>query len=133
MKNETTTREYEEKRKQYQFNRAKEYVKNNISKDGSEPKLEWCIIKDLVKMIETEQEKNKGLEWEIETMQELNIENSMNSTYNLAKLQRQNRELTDMLKDCYDKLLDKDNYVDDMKFNFFMCKLSNLINESEEM
>lgn len=52
MSNEITNKEYEEKRLQYQLNRAKEYIKNHVSQGGAEPPLEWCIIKDLIRIIE---------------------------------------------------------------------------------
>lgn len=41
-----------DERKQYQLNRAKEYLENKLPKDGSEPRLELCIISDLIRIIE---------------------------------------------------------------------------------
>lgn len=35
----------------HQVSRAREYLKDNIPQDGSEPCLEWCIISDLVRII----------------------------------------------------------------------------------
>jgi hypothetical protein len=41
-----------EKIKQYQINRAKEYLRGHKSKNGSEDTLECCIIQDLLRIIE---------------------------------------------------------------------------------
>lgn len=41
-----------EERKWNQINKAREYLKQNNPKDGSEPTLEWCIISQLLKIIQ---------------------------------------------------------------------------------
>lgn len=41
----------QEERLKHQVSRAKEYLKDNVPQNGSEPCLEWCIISDLVRLI----------------------------------------------------------------------------------
>lgn len=43
----------------YQLRRAKDYLENEKPKDGSEPTEEWCIISDLMRSIQ-ENEEEKG-------------------------------------------------------------------------
>lgn len=49
--NESINPVHEIERLKYQLDRAKEYLKNEHPKDGSEPNLEWCIISDLLRII----------------------------------------------------------------------------------
>lgn len=41
----------EEKQVKYQIGRAKKYLEDHMSKDGSESSLEYCIISDLLRII----------------------------------------------------------------------------------
>lgn len=43
---------FEKLKKDIQIARAKDYLRDNDTKDGSEPSLEWCIISDLLRIIE---------------------------------------------------------------------------------
>jgi|BioPla2DNA2_1021312.scaffolds.fasta_scaffold203857_2 hypothetical protein len=43
---------FEKLKKDIQIARAKDYLRDNDTKDGSEPCLEWCIISDLLRIIE---------------------------------------------------------------------------------
>jgi hypothetical protein len=43
---------FEKLKKDIQIARAKDYLRDNDTKDGSEPCLEWRIISDLLKIIE---------------------------------------------------------------------------------
>jgi hypothetical protein len=51
MQSEKENINSKEQIRRYQINRAKDYLKNNTPKDGSEPTLEWCIISDLLRIL----------------------------------------------------------------------------------
>jgi hypothetical protein len=51
MTNETESLTGKEVKEQYQIDRAKEYLKNHGSKNGSEDTLEYCIISDLLRIM----------------------------------------------------------------------------------
>jgi hypothetical protein len=54
MGNETEGNISRESKRQYQIQRAKEYLNEHKASNSCEPSLVWCIIDDLTKIIEGE-------------------------------------------------------------------------------